>query len=211
MTPEMVDLFGAGSSGMHPVGERIALWLRSSPAKVVACEFQVAVQTAKGWKRGQLPLMGHFTAMVARWGQDFLDYVFAPALADVPDVAHRLERMEKRAEMFARELADLKQQVSDEKMADRRRVGADARGGSAGGLARPGRAGGKVVSRALGALMLMVFLADPVVDVLAAMAAGPTTVADLADQDDDGAMRLPKGPRTGRPVRARIGRGKVLA
>lgn len=199
MTPATIDLFGASASGLHPVGERIALWFSDAPAKVIAREFAVAVQTAKGWKRGQLPLMAHFAAMVARWGEDFLDFVFAPALADAPSLSQRLERMEKRAAQFSRELADLKQQVTHEALvdwrgpapgADRpcRAVGAD--GGGAGSVARS--------ARAIGAALLVVILAGPVLDVVAPPAYA--TVLDLAEDDDDHAARLHKVAR--RPLRA---------
>lgn len=202
MTTAVVDLFGAGTSGLHPVGERLALWFATTPAKVIARDFGVAIQTAKGWKRGQLPQMAHFAAMAARWGEDFLDFVFAPALADAPDLARRLERMEKRAAQFAAELADLKQQVTHGKMA----VGAGECAGSGGGTdgagAQRARLGRAAVSRTLGALLLLVFLAAPVLDVSAAMLAAPSQVSDLLDDDsDDGAVRLPKAPRLVRPVR----------
>lgn len=197
MTPATIDLFGASASGLHPVGERIALWFSDAPAKVIAREFEVAVQTAKGWKRGQLPLMAHFAAMVARWGEDFLDFVFAPALADAPDLAQRLERMEKRAAQFSRELADLKQQVTHEKVADRPRRAVGAGGGGAGSVAGSSRARGPMVSRAVGLVLFLALAAPTILDVFAPPAFA--SVHDLADQDDDHAARLHKVTR--RPVR----------
>ncbi|BAE50317.1 hypothetical protein [Paramagnetospirillum magneticum] len=192
-----VDLFGASASGLHPVGERIALWLADIPAKVVARDFAVAVHTAKGWKRGHLPLMAHFAAMVTRWGDDFLDFAFAPALAEAPSLSQQLDRMEKRAAQFSRDLAELKQQVTHEKVEDQSRRAAGAGGDDAGSVAGPGRARGRMVSRAIG-LGLLLALAAPILSDAVAPAVY-ASVLDLGDQGDDPAARLHKVAR--RPLR----------
>lgn len=198
MTVAVIDLFGAGASGLHPVGARIALWVRDIPAKALAREFGVAEQTAKGWRRGNLPQMGHFSDMVERWREPFLDFVFAPVLAEMPDLVARLDAMERRAVNFARDVADLKQQVTHEQMANRRGGDADARGRDAGDVARPLRQGRKAAARAVALAVLLVALAGPVLDLISPPAWA--TVADLADQDDDHAARLHKVAR--RPVRS---------
>jgi hypothetical protein len=189
MTLATIDLFGMAASGLHPVGERIAAWHRQVPAKVLARDFAVAVATAKSWKGGHLPQMSHFTVMVRRYGVDFLDFVFAPALDDLPDMAGRLDRMERQAARFAADLAELKRQVEHEGLASDGGGVADQRGGSGGGVAQPLRprrslVPGSLVGRAVAGLLALALFGGPILEVLSS---GPAAL--VAVVDDDGKSR----------------------
>lgn len=86
-------------------GERLAAWLQPMSAKALAVAFGVDWRTSERWRAGQLPGFRHFAAMVDRWGAGFVEYVFAPALAD-RDVA-----LDRRLERAMAELATLRAEL----------------------------------------------------------------------------------------------------
>lgn len=190
MTLAAIDLFGMSNSGLHPLGERIAAWHRDVPAKVLARNFTVAVATAKAWKRGHLPQMGHFDVMVRSYGRDFLDFVFAPALDDLPDLARKLDRMERQAAQFTADLAELKRQVKHEGLASDGGGVADQRGGTGGGLEESLRPRRALVPGAVAGLLALVLFGGPILEVLSA---GPAALVAVADDDGKSRpMRLAK-------------------
>jgi hypothetical protein len=95
MSSTVLDFINAGT-GSHPVGERIAEWCKPYQAKELARMFDIAPQTAKSWRRGNLPQMKHLISMADRWGMAFLEDVFSPVLAETEtSLAGRLERIEQ--------------------------------------------------------------------------------------------------------------------
>ena len=80
--------------GPNPVGERLALWIRNYPAKELAQMFGVEERTARGWRDGNFPQSKHMTAMVERWGIDFLEDIYSPILAKETTAEQHLERIE---------------------------------------------------------------------------------------------------------------------
>lgn len=68
---------------MAEVAARIAAYLRQafpgpSTTKQVALAFDVAVDTAKGWLGGQMPINRHLLAMKARFGAAFVAFIYEP-------------------------------------------------------------------------------------------------------------------------------------
>lgn len=78
------------------VGGRVADHLRAiyprHAEKLIAEDFKVHEATAKGWLSGNMPANKHLTKMIARWGKNFLDFVYAPVIGD-PDIDIRLDRV----------------------------------------------------------------------------------------------------------------------
>jgi hypothetical protein len=105
-----VDILGA-AAGPTAVGERLATWLRPYPAKQLARMLSVKPRTARSWRTGSLPQTQHLTAMVERWGIEFLEYLFAPVLADAQPIEDRLERLERELGAIRREIVDAKASV----------------------------------------------------------------------------------------------------
>lgn len=78
------------------IGPRIAAHLRTlypkHAAKRLASDFCVEEVTARGWLAGSRPSNRHMDRMIARWGNSFLDFVYAP-ITGAPDLETRLDRV----------------------------------------------------------------------------------------------------------------------
>jgi hypothetical protein len=141
LTLQIVD----AAAGGNPVGGRIARWLKPYQYKEVARLFAVEPRTANAWKAGNLPQMRHLTAMVERWGIEFLEYIFAPVLAEADlDLEGRLESIERSMAVLRGDIREKNMGSSDGAAARRRRSMARPAGPA---LARPGTA--RVVGIAL--------------------------------------------------------------
>lgn len=188
MTVMAIELVaGLTNCGAHPVGQRLASFLQRYSIKELMRMFGVAEQTAKSWKAGNLPQMRHLIAMVDRWGAGFLEFIFAPVLAESDlSLARRLERMES-------DLAAIKEQARHVETDDRTLSGPAARdGGRMAPEAGQKVAGqGKRVGRAFGSALAVL-----------------AVVAGVLQPDDD-AMARPKAPRARPPVVRVIGGGKA--
>lgn len=95
------------AGGAEVVGKRIAQWVAREAEKDAARTFGVSLRTVKGWRAGQLPQMRHLMAMATRWGESFLEDVFAPLMSVYPSVDGRLQRLEA-------EIASIRRQIGDE-------------------------------------------------------------------------------------------------
>lgn len=95
------------AGGPDVVGKRIAQWVTQETEKDAARAFGVSLRTVKSWRAGQLPQMRHLMAMAARWGEAFLEDVFAPLMTDTPTLTDRLSRLEL-------EIASIRRQVDDD-------------------------------------------------------------------------------------------------
>lgn len=146
MSLTAIDMLGA-SAGPNAVGERIAEWCQPYPAKVLARMIEVEPRTAKSWKAGSLPQMRHLTAMVERWGVEFLEYVFAPVLLDRMPLDQRLERLEREIGAIRSEIRDAKAAVPADPVAG----AAASAAGRAGGAGRATAPGARAGSRSLAA------------------------------------------------------------
>lgn len=94
------------SAAVSEVAERWRIYLENRPAKVLARDFGVEVRTAEGWKAGTLPQNRHLVAMASVWGAGFLEFIFAPVLAESDmGVARRLKRAEAHLVSINLELA----------------------------------------------------------------------------------------------------------
>ncbi|MDR3438972.1 hypothetical protein [Telmatospirillum sp.] len=77
------------------IGESFGSWCQHFTVKELMTDFGVAEQTAKKWRSGKLPEALHMAAMVERWGQPFLDTIFAAALSRVEaDLVGQMESVE---------------------------------------------------------------------------------------------------------------------
>jgi hypothetical protein len=94
----------SSAGGPDVVGERIAQWITRETEKDAARAFGVSQRTVKSWRAGQLPQMRHLMAMASRWGEAFLEDVFAPLLSDKTSLGDRLLRLES-------EIAAIRRQV----------------------------------------------------------------------------------------------------
>lgn len=67
----------------HGIGPRTALFLREEfpkdRAKQLANKFRVSITTAQRWLDGHAPTTAHLEAMVAAWGNRFIQSVFIEA------------------------------------------------------------------------------------------------------------------------------------
>ena len=89
------------------IGPKVATWLRSNyqdcTAKRVARDFRVSERQAQRWAAGERPTSEHLSAMAARWGWRFVDFVFEGAVgiaaaARPPsnvELYERLDRLEQ--------------------------------------------------------------------------------------------------------------------
>ena len=101
----MLYLSLAGSDALRlEVGARIARWIARESEKEAARAFGVSPRTVKSWRAGQLPQMRHLMAMASRWGEAFLDDVFAPVLSQDTKLTVRLERLEAEIAAIRREV-----------------------------------------------------------------------------------------------------------
>lgn len=93
-------------AAVSEVSERWRQHLENRPAKALAREFRVEIRTAEGWKAGTLPQNRHLVAMASVWGVGFLEFIFAPVLAETDlDVTRRLKRAEAELASINLELA----------------------------------------------------------------------------------------------------------
>ena len=93
----MTSRFLDAAAGGNPVGVRIAQWIRPYEAKELANLFGVEPRTAQTWRRGNMPQGRALVAMTRRWGAEFLEFIFAPVLAESDlDLEARLESIERQ-------------------------------------------------------------------------------------------------------------------
>lgn len=92
----------------HPIGQRLREWLQPFSEKLLLRRFPgVALVTIRRWRQGNMPQSQHLAAMVAEFGVDFLEYLFAPVLAETDaSFERRLERLELSAAALKREFRD---------------------------------------------------------------------------------------------------------
>mgnify|MGYP001806376871 CR=1 FL=1 len=84
---------GLAADEMALAGQRLAEWLAPFSAKALMVRFRVSLDTAKGWKAGQMPANRHLLRMVRDWGDEFLGHLFRDQLGAEVDVEVRLERV----------------------------------------------------------------------------------------------------------------------
>lgn len=67
----------------HGIGPRTAIFLREEfpkdRAKQIATKFRVSITTAQRWLDGHAPTTAHLEAMVAAWGNRFVQSIFIEA------------------------------------------------------------------------------------------------------------------------------------
>jgi hypothetical protein len=92
------------------VGQRTAHWLKqrwpADTAKHVAREFDMSVRTAEGYCAGSPPSNRVWHAMVAKWGKDFISFVYQPHF----DWAEQA-RLEVEIETIQSRLDELREKV----------------------------------------------------------------------------------------------------
>jgi hypothetical protein len=92
------------------VGQRTAQWLRAQwpndTAKNVARALQTEPRTVKTWLAGKPPSNEFFHAMVAKWGKDFISFVYQPHF----DWAEQA-RLEVEIETIQSRLDELREKV----------------------------------------------------------------------------------------------------
>jgi hypothetical protein len=86
------------------VGARIAWFLAGAypggaKRKRMSRDFDVSPETCKGWLNGSRPAGRHFDAMVKRWGNSFLNFVYPrpmspQSILEMREIADRLARLE---------------------------------------------------------------------------------------------------------------------
>jgi len=101
MTMAAVNFLAFGA-----VGDACGAWCSRFTIKELMADFGCAEQTAKLWRQGKMPENRALVAMVARWGQPFLHYIFAPALAAVDrDLVAQLEAVEASVSLMRERIA----------------------------------------------------------------------------------------------------------
>lgn len=141
---------GADLTLTEKIGARVAEWLRQvyerDAAKRIAADFGVSPNTAKSWLAGAMPANSHIAALVARFGREFLAFVFEPVLGPWPEAVYeaRLEAVEKEAAALRRALNG--GDNGEMQTVRRARSGGLARFGMAAG-ASPGLAGHALAGR----------------------------------------------------------------
>lgn len=105
----------SGNKGMTAaiawgVGQRTAIWLRSrwptDTAKHAARALETEPRTVKTWLAGKPPSNEFFHAMVARWGREFVAFVYQPHF-DWTEQA----RLEVEIETMAASLEEIREQL----------------------------------------------------------------------------------------------------
>jgi hypothetical protein len=100
------SLLHASVGPHHPVGERLREWLAPHSEKTVARKLGgIDLRTARSIRQGNWPCGRHLVALVEWCGVEFLEFVFAPALAESErSLERRLERLEAEAGAIKRDL-----------------------------------------------------------------------------------------------------------
>ncbi|MBF0326009.1 MAG: hypothetical protein HQL42_13190 [Alphaproteobacteria bacterium] len=195
------------------VGEAFGDWCQNFTVKDLMGRFGVAEQTAKKWRTGKIAEPKHLVAMVEEWGADFLNAVFAPALA------HAEADLESELELIETRLGHLRERIRDENSRNARLRGdAGGVGAGAGGRQRSAVVAGdplhpdrraaaaprpplrRRLAGALTGLLLMAGSTQPVLDDLSAVVADLLGAPIAANLSDDGAVIRP-GRRAGRQRR----------
>ncbi|MTK12685.1 MAG: hypothetical protein F8N39_11550 [Clostridiaceae bacterium] len=190
------------------ISESFGNWCQHFAVKDLMASFGVAEQTAKRWRAGKLPESLHLAAMVERWGQPFLDTIFAPALSRVErDLVGQMESVEVQISSMRERM------VNEARRRDRLCVAAHA-GGLDAGLdvggapvvgAAAERRGGMVGGKGGALATLSHGMAGALGGVILLIAAFHGPISDLLDGGDDFAGR------TGRNVvaaRVLCGKGR---
>lgn len=77
------------------MGEAFGQWCRQFTLNELMGFFGVAEATAKKWRSGKLPIDKHIAAMAERWGDPFVEHLFAPAVRRAElDMLGQLESVE---------------------------------------------------------------------------------------------------------------------
>ncbi|MBF0270287.1 MAG: hypothetical protein HQL44_17035 [Alphaproteobacteria bacterium] len=90
----------------HPVGKRLREWLAPYSEKALAKRLGgIDLRTVRSMRQGNWPCGRHLLALVENFGVEFLEFVFAPALAESDrSLERRLERLEAEAGAIKRDL-----------------------------------------------------------------------------------------------------------
>lgn len=186
-------ILGAGGGQVEAVSGAIGEWCRRWPEKTLARDFDVALQTAKKWRRGlDMPAGRHLVAMADRWGQPFLDHAFA-AVLDNTTLDGRLAALETSFALLRQDLTHDVEQAAPLPVPG---AGPGHRAPEAGRMARS-RGPALATARSL---IFGIMLGATVAHLVPHM---PETVNDLvAEAGDDMRPRSPKVKNAKRLARA---------
>jgi len=144
-------------SRYEAAGSRLAGWLRDkyprNAIKLAAADLGVSPNTVKKWLAGVMPEGKHVFMMAAKWGRDFMNHVFEPAIGADDMASRRRELQEMKARLERLEARDT-MEINDGLMEALPSVGGGLRGPMAGIASpaavlvapRPGREMGRTYS-----------------------------------------------------------------
>ena len=160
-------------------GQRLAEWLAPFSAKGLMTRFRVSLDTAKGWKAGQMPANRHLLRMVRDWGDDFLAHLFQDQLGAEVAVEARLERA-------LRIIDQVKTEIEHERKTRRGAVGRAVGVVAAGAGRMAGQMGAGAVAAGTGMAQGVAAVTEAVAKPVRATAAAAGICLSLSGAPDDG-------------------------